>query len=78
MCIANEVNFFAHKEDKTSYNFVHVKLLKNIKEKKKSCSQQMKELHEGNRFFTPDEVKLLVDTCTMMDNMGLGIDTDTC
>ena len=78
MRIANEVNLFAHKEDKTPYNFVHVKLLKHLKEKKKSCSQRMMVLHEDNRVLTPDEVKLLVDTCTMMANMGLGINPDTC
>ena len=38
----------------------------------------MKVLHEGNRVLTSDEMSLVVDTATMMANMGVGIDPETC
>ena len=76
--VAKEVNLLKHKEDGTSYNFVHMKLLSHLQKKKELASSSLKKLHEDNRVLTPDEVKVLVDTATMMANMGLGIDPDTC
>ena len=76
--IAKEVDLPKHREDKTPYNFVHTKLLVHLRKKKLKAAEQLNSVHEENRVLTSDEIKLLVDTTTMMANMGLGIDPETC
>ena len=45
---------------------------------KKGASDHFKKLAHDNTVLTDDEIKLVVETCVMLSNMGLGIDKDTC
>ena len=76
--IAREVNMFAHKKDGTPYKFMHTTLQVHLRRKKLIGTKNLNKVHESNRVLTSDEVRLLVDTCTLMANMGLGVEPETC
>ena len=78
MHYATEIGLFDHKANKTPYSFVHKKLFEHLKQKEASFAVVLDQLHESNRSLTVDEEKMVVEMCTQMAAMGLGVDCETC
>ena len=76
--IGSECGIFQLRQNGASKSFALHRLLSHLDAKKKKSNEQLKNIHEGNKVLTDDEISLLVSTCKELSTMGLGIDEDTC
>ena len=66
------------KKDKVPYLFAHKKVWTYLQERDEASKENLKKMQDNNKVLTSDKVELVVETCRMLSNMGLGIDEDTC
>ena len=76
--VGDAVELEKMKEDGASASIFKSKILTYLNAKKKGASDHLKKLAHDNTVLTNDEIRLVVETCIMLSNMGLGIDEDTC
>ena len=76
--IGQKVNFQEMKEQKMASSYAYGKLLEHLYKRQKAADDHLSDLKELNKVLTADEIQLIVETCRMLSNMGLGIDEDTC
>ena len=75
--IADKVDLFKMKEGKVAFSFAQRKLICYLNSRKLSEKAHLKQIQESNKVLTKDETKLLVETCTFMACIGMGIDSET-
>ena len=66
------------KEQNMASSYAYGKLLEHLYKRQKAADDHLSDLKELNKVLTADEIQLIVETCSMLSNMGLGIDEDTC
>ena len=76
--IAKALKLEAMKKDKVPYSFAHKKVWTYLQERDEASKENLKKMQDNNKVLTSNEVELVVETCRMLSNMGLGIDEDTC